>query len=330
MLRANAGEPAALESQHRDRRRHTRARAARRRADRLGGTAARRDAHRLGPRVRRDRVVRRADRRAGDEGLRPDRLREALRPPARRAGLGARDRAQHLRLADRSRARRALLRALHAGGGLGRPLDRDHRPRPHDVGRDQVHGPARLGGQPGHPAGRHLRQRRSDDRRRPQRRRPDVRADLLGGRAGRLGRRRHSCPRHRRVDARRGARGPDEPARRRDRPPVHEDRRERRARPVAPAALPEADSRADVLPARRAHPARGLPHDPRGGGAGDPRGGNRPLQAVLARGDRGGPALVQVADPRDDRSRALPLRDRLRRHLRRQGSSCRRGRGATF
>ena len=39
----------------------------------------------------------------------------------------------------------------------------------------------------------------------------------------------------------------------------------------------------------------------------DPRGGDRPLQAVLARGDRGGPALVQVADPRDDRPRALPL-----------------------
>ena len=33
------------------------------------------------------------------------------------------------------------------------------------------------------------------------------------------------------------------------------------------------DSGADVLPARRAHPAGRLPHGPRGGGAGDPRGG---------------------------------------------------------
>ena len=49
---------------------------------------------------------------------------------------------------------------------------------------------------------------------------------------------------------------------------------------VAPAALPEADPRADVLPARRAHPAGRLPHGPRGGRAGDPRGGDRPLQAV--------------------------------------------------
>ena len=119
-------------------------------------------------------------RRAGAEGVGPDRLREALLAAARRPRLGARDGAEHLRLADRPRAGRALLRALHAGGRLGRALDRDHRPRPHDVGRDQVHGPQRLGGQPRDPAGRHLRQQRPDDRRRPQRRRADLRADLLG------------------------------------------------------------------------------------------------------------------------------------------------------
>ena len=82
---------------------------------------------------------------------RADRVREALLAAARRSGLGARDGAQHLRLADRPRARRALLRALHARGRLDRALDRDHRPRPHDVGRDQVHGPQGLGGQPADP-----------------------------------------------------------------------------------------------------------------------------------------------------------------------------------
>ena len=160
----------------------------------------------------------------------PIELREALQPPARRPRLGARDGAQHLRLADRPRARRALLRALHARGRLDRPLDRDHRPRPHDVGRDQVHGPKRVGGQPEDPSRRHLRQQRPGDRRRPQRRRADLRPDLLGGRAGRLGRRGHPRARHRRLDPGRGPGGADEPARRRHRPPVHEDRRGRRAR----------------------------------------------------------------------------------------------------
>ena len=73
------------------------------------------------------------------------------------------------------------------------------------------------------------------DRRRPQRRRADLRPDLrLRGpapRAGRLGGWRHPRARHRRLDARRGARGADQPARRRHRPPVHEDRRARRDRP---------------------------------------------------------------------------------------------------
>ena len=47
---------------------------------------------------------------------------------------------------DRQGDRRALLRALHARGRLGRALDRDHRPRPHDVRRDQVHDPPGLRG----------------------------------------------------------------------------------------------------------------------------------------------------------------------------------------
>ena len=121
-------------------------------------------------------------------------------------GLRARDGAQHLRLADRARAGRDLLRPLHARGGQRRALDRDHRPRPHDVRGDQVHGPQRLGGQPGDPAGRHLRQQRPDDRRRPQRRRADLRPDLRPGRrrADRVGRRRHARAGHRR-DARRAA-----------------------------------------------------------------------------------------------------------------------------
>ena len=139
--------------------------------------------------VRRDRLLLRPHRRARAQGLGADRVREALQPPARRPRLGAGDGAQHLRLADRPRARRALLRALHARGRLDRALDRNHRPRPHDVGRDQVHGPKRVGGQPEDPSRRHLRQQRPGDRRRPQRRRADLRPDLLGGRAGRLGRR---------------------------------------------------------------------------------------------------------------------------------------------
>ena len=53
----------------------------------------------------RDRLLRRPRGRARAQGLRPDRLREALQPAARRARLGPRDGAQHLRLADRPRAR---------------------------------------------------------------------------------------------------------------------------------------------------------------------------------------------------------------------------------
>ena len=195
--------------------------------------------------------------------LRPDRLREAVLAAARRPRLGARDRAEHLRLADRARARRAVLRAVHARGRLGRPVHRDHRPRPHDVRRDQVDGPQRLRGQPRHPAGRHLRQQRPDDRRRPQRRRADVRADLLGGRADRLGGRRHARARHRREHARRRAGRSDDALRGRHRPAVHEDRRARRARALAPRALQQAHARLRLLPARRAHPPGGLPHDPR-------------------------------------------------------------------
>ena len=47
------------------------------------------------------------------------------------------------------------------------------------------------------------------------------------------------------------------------------------------------------------------------------------------RGDRGGPALVQVADPRDDRAGPLPRRRRFRTSPTRTRSSCRRARGAT-
>ena len=140
-----------------------------------------------------------------------------------------------------------------------------------------------------------------------------------------MGRRRHARPRHRRVDPRRGAGRPHEPARRRHRPALHEDRRARRDRPLAPGAVREADPGADVLPARRAHSARRLPHGPRGGGAGHPRGGRRPLQAVHPRGDRGGPAVVQVADPRDDGARALPHRLVHGQHLRGQGAAARAG-----
>ena len=262
--------------------------------------------------------------RARAEGLRPDRLREALQPSARRARLRPRDGAQHLRLADRARARRALLRALHARGRLDRALHRDHRPRPHDVRRDQVDGPPGLRGQPGIRPGDIFA---NNDPTIGDVHNADVQTfvpifDLSRPgepRARRVGRRRHPRARHRRVDPGRRAGGPDQPARRRHRPPVHEDRRARRDRPLAPGALREADPGADVLPARRAHPAGRLPHGPRGGRAGDPRGGHRPLQAVQSRGDRGGPALVQVADPRDDRPRALPNGLVHGQHLRRQG-----------
>jgi hypothetical protein len=39
---------------------------------------------------------------------------------------------------------------LYARGRLARAVHGDHRPRPHDVRRDQVDGPQRLRGQPGH------------------------------------------------------------------------------------------------------------------------------------------------------------------------------------
>ena len=115
-------------------------------------------------------------------------------------------------------------------------------------------------------------------------------------RADRLGRRRHPRARHRRVDAGRGAGRPDQPPRRRAStcPCMKIGEDDELARWHL-RAVREADPRADVLPARRAHPARRLPHGPRGGRAGDPRGGHRPLQAVQPRGDRGGPALVQGA-----------------------------------
>ncbi len=225
---------------------------------------------------------------------------------------------------------RALLRALHARGRLDRALHRDHRPRPHDVRRDQVDGPAGLRGQPGDPAratSSPTTTRRSATSTTPTCR-PSSRSSTSAtprARAGRLGRRRHPRARHRRLDPGRGAGRPHEPPRRRDRPPVHEDRRRRRDRPLAPGALREADPGADVLPARRAHAARRLPHDPRGGRAGDPRGGPRPLQAVQPRGDRGGPALVQGPDPRDDRPRALPGGLVHGQHLRRQGPAARAG-----
>ena len=41
--------------------------------------------------------------------------------------------------------------ALYTPEGDSTALARDHRPRPHDVGRDQVHGPLRLRGEPGDP-----------------------------------------------------------------------------------------------------------------------------------------------------------------------------------
>ncbi len=153
---------------------------------RMGRQAPRGDARRLRAPVRRHRPLR-GPRSARDDGLRSDRLREALLAAARRSRLRARDRAEHLRLTDRPRARRAVLRAVQPRGRLDRSLDGDHRPRPHDVRRDQVDGPQRLRGQPRDPAGRHLREQRPDDRRRAQRRRPDVRPDLLGGRAARAG-----------------------------------------------------------------------------------------------------------------------------------------------
>ena len=270
------------------------------------------------------------DRRAGAQGLGPDRVREAVQPPARRSGLGARDGAQHLRLADRPRARRALLRALHARGRLDRALDRDHRPRPHDVGRDQVDGPPGLRGQPADPAGRHLRQQRPDDRRRPQRRRADLRPDLLGGDelvawAGGVT---HVLdigastpggvpvgPTHRLDD---GIDLPcmkigegDEIAR------WHLERCAKQTRAPMYYLLDERTRLAGCHMVREAV-ERVIA-----------RGGGRPLQAVQPRGDRGGPALVQVADPRDDRARAATAPPRSRTSPTPTRSSCRRGRGAT-
>ena len=82
-------------------RRNTRPRAARGRADRLGRQDAPRDARRVRAAAGRDRLLLRAFRRPAALVQRPDRLREALQPPPRRAGVRARDRAQHQRLADR-------------------------------------------------------------------------------------------------------------------------------------------------------------------------------------------------------------------------------------
>ena len=77
--------------------------------------------------------------------------------------------------------------------------------------------------------------------------------------------------------------GADHALRGRHRPALHEDRRGRRARQLAPRALQEAHPRADVLPARRAHPPGRLPHGPRGGRARDPaRRGRRSVQAASA------------------------------------------------
>ena len=54
----------------------------------------------------------------------------------------------------------------------------------------------------------------------------------------------------------------------------------------------------------------GCHDDPRGGRAGDPRGGHRHLQAVRPRGDRGRAALVPEPRARDDRSPAATARPR--------------------
>ena len=255
------------------------------------------------------------------DALGPDRLREAVLATARRARVGPLDRAEHLGLADRARARRAVLRAVHPRGRLDRPVDGDHRARPHDVRCDQVDGPQRLRTEPRDPARRHLCQQRPDHRRRPQRRRPDVRADLLGGRADRMGGRRDARAGHRGEHPRRRPRGTDDALRRRHRPAVHEDRRGRRARALAPRALSQAHPRLRLLPARRAHAPGRLPHDPRLPRAPARRGRLRALQALQPRGDRGGQAVVQVAHPRDDRPGPLPLAGDLRCGVRRQAAA---------
>ena len=57
--------------------------------------------------------------------------------------------------------------------------------------------------------------------------------------------------------------GTDDALRGRHRPAVHEDRRARPARPLAPGALQEAHARLRLLPARRAHAPGRLSHGPR-------------------------------------------------------------------
>ena len=198
-----------------------------------------------------------------------------------------------------------MLRPVHARGRLGGAVHRDHRPRPHDVRRDQAHGALGLRGQPGDRARRHLHQQRRDDRRRPQRRRADDGPDLLGGGASSGGRpgsrtRSTSAPRPQ------GAGRADQPLRGRDRPPGEEDRKRGRAVARPRRGGPEGHAHADVLDPRRAHAAGRLPHDSRRGRAGDPRGGHRHLQALRPRGDRGRPAFVQVTPARDDGSGPLP------------------------
>ena len=201
----------------------------------------------------------------------------------RRARVCTRDGAQHLRVADRARARRAVLRALHARGRLARAVDGHHRPRPHDVRRDQVDDPQRLRGQPRHPAGAtssRTTTRPSATFTTPTCRRScrsSGRASLSPGRAA------SPRARHRREHAREACRwGPtmryedgidlpcmkvgehDELAR------WHLERCKKRTRASV------------VLPARRAHPSGRLPHDPRGGRAHPPRGGRRPASSASA------------------------------------------------
>jgi hypothetical protein len=200
-----------------------------------------------------------------------------------------------------------VLRAVHAGGRLAGALHGDHRPRPHDVRRDQVDGSPPLRGEPGDTSRGRVREQRPHDRGRPQRGRADVRADLLGGRADRVGGRRHTCPRHRSEHPRWGPGGPDHALRGWHRPALHEDRRARRAGAVAPRALPQAHARLGVLHARRAHATRRLPHDPRRRRAGAGGGGHAALQGVQSGGHRGGQALVQGTHPGDDDPGSLSL-----------------------
>src|SRR5262249_2970003 len=130
----------------------TSTRAATWRGRRLGWAPAGGDARDLRAPVCGDGPLLRAAR-AGADALRPDRLREALLAAARRAGVGALDRLEHLGLADRARARRAVLRPVHARGRLDRSVHGDHRARAHHVGRDQVDGAKRLRTEPGGPPG---------------------------------------------------------------------------------------------------------------------------------------------------------------------------------